>query len=132
MIVRMFIPGKPVPYARTITGRTGFRFYPEPYKSYRKLFLAHAIKIRPNPDIKPPYAIEFVVILPKPKNPTYAWPSRGDKDNFEKGILDGLVAAGHLVDDRHVVYSQSWKMYGDPPGVEIKISTAAVLSMGFL
>ena len=66
----------------------------------------------------PPYAVELLFLMPRPKRPTHGWPTRTDLDKLCRAVLDGLVRGGLLVDDRHVVELRAVKRWTAAPGGE--------------
>lgn len=74
--------------------------------------------------LAPPYEIEIAFYMPRGKTAKWLWPSTCDVDKLARGVLDGLVQGGLLVDDRHVVKLVASKEFGTP-GVGVAITSAA-------
>lgn len=53
--------------------------------------------------LEPPYAITLDFHWPRPKRPTWLWPSKDDLDKLARATIDGIVKAGAILDDRHVI-----------------------------
>jgi Holliday junction resolvase RusA-like endonuclease len=71
--------------------------------------------------LEPPYRIELEFRMPRPAKPKYDWPVVGDIDKLERGVLDGLVRGGLIVDDRHIIDLSSSKRFGTP-GVAVTVT----------
>lgn len=65
-----------------------------------------------------PYRVELDFYFDPPKKATNPWPSRVDLDKAVRAVLDGLVAGGLLVDDRHVTELVARKHYAAAKGGE--------------
>ncbi len=72
--------------------------------------------------LEPPYEVEMVFSMPEGQRPKYDWPTKdGDGDKLERGVFDGLVRGGLIVDDRHVI-ACTWRKAFGTPGVRIVIA----------
>lgn len=70
--------------------------------------------------LAPPYEVELAFHMPRGATSKWAWPSTCDTDKLARGVLDGLVQGGLLVDDRHVVKLVASKGFGTP-GVSVVV-----------
>lgn len=77
-----------------------------------------------SPVCDPPYHVMLRFRLPAAKRPTVFYPSKVDLDKLARCTIDGLVKAGTLLDDRHVVFLTAYKRYaapGEDSGVEVGV-----------
>lgn len=121
---RFVVPGTPRPKGSRTTGvtKTGVRFTRESNPrtvewmrdAKRVLRAQHQGK-----PLEPPYAVTLEFTFQAPQKPS--WPRTGDVDKYSRAVLDSLVQAGVLEDDRHVVELSAVKRYGEP-GTLIEIA----------
>lgn len=62
----------------------------------------------------PPYHVMLRFRMPAPKKRTHPYPSRADLDKLTRCTIDGLVKAGAIADDVHVVFLTAFKRYAEP------------------
>lgn len=68
-----------------------------------------------------PVRVAAVFTMPRPKKPRFRWPAvRPDGDKLARALLDGLTGPV-LVDDSRVVDLHVVKVYGDTPGVRVRV-----------
>lgn len=129
--VRLFVPGTPAPKgSRTPGRRRDGSVYTRPASKAEHPWVEAVARVamshrRQSP--ASPYAVHLVFFMPRPTRPTHAWPSVGDIDKLERAVLDGLVRAGVLEDDRHVVELGSRKVWAPSAreaGVHVDVATA--------
>jgi len=74
--------------------------------------------------LAPPYRIDLRFALPRPKRPSYDYPTRGDVDKLARAVLDGLTQGGVITDDRHVTDLVATKRFASPgqEGVTVTVS----------
>lgn len=121
-LVTIHIPVNPIPCPRPRVSRWG-TFYPQSYYEY---------KDEARPFVPPlsevwecPLAVHFEFALSRPKSTKYAYPVRGDLDNFLKTACDLITSSeGYWKDDRQVVAETSikrWADQGEQPHTTIEI-----------
>lgn len=130
-VVSLRIAGIPAPKgSRTVgTRKNGTHYTRESSAGCKSWVEAVAYSARANrpkgKPLEPPYEIELVFSMPRSAKPKYDWPTKdGDVDKLVRGVLDGMVQGGLLVDDRHVVKLVASKAFGTP-GVGVAITSAA-------
>ena len=118
--VSLVIAGEPAPKgSRTVgTRKDGSHYTRESSPGVKSWVEAVAYSARANQPggraLEPPYEIDLAFSLRRPADPSWDWPSTCDVDKLCRGVLDGLVQGGLLVDDRHVVKLSASKRYGTP------------------
>jgi Holliday junction resolvase RusA-like endonuclease len=101
----------PVPASRPRVGRWGV-YYSKTYKAYRKLLEETIVKARRSFG-NAPCAVIMEFVVPKPKTTKRLWP-RGDGDNYEKALLDGLTQHANIWEDDDQVLVGVWiKRYAE-------------------
>lgn len=99
------LPLNPVPASRPRVTRWGV-YYGKIYKAYRAALAEHVAKAKRSFNGSPVAGcLEFVV--QRPKTTERQWP-RGDGDNFEKAILDGITAHADLWKDDDQLVMLFW------------------------
>lgn len=76
--------------------------------------------------IDEPVAVTAVFVFPKPKSVSRLWPSvMPDADKLARALGDGLTVNSKkiLVDDSRIVHWSIWKVYGDTPGVFVRVDS---------
>jgi Holliday junction resolvase RusA-like endonuclease len=73
--------------------------------------------------LEPPYRVTLDFVMKRPKKPSWPWPSKDDLDKLERCTIDGLVKAGAILDDRHVIAGGTTKSYGDWSGCRIRVES---------
>jgi Holliday junction resolvase RusA-like endonuclease len=103
-VVRLVIPGKPVPASRPRVAR-GHAYYAPKYQVWKEA-AAWLVRSAGKPMAGPVKVTlqllsdQMVIeVVPGPHRPAGLW---GDIDNLAKSALDALVAGGVLEDDRMV------------------------------
>jgi Holliday junction resolvase RusA-like endonuclease len=129
-MISFFVEGNPVPQARPRTFwhaalRKFVTMNPRRSEDWKGVVRNRSIPYRPREPIDYPVRVKMEFHLPRPKsakNKTWA-DVRPDLDNYSKGILDALQAAGYLKDDARVVWLECKKIYAeeDQSGVLITI-----------
>lgn len=72
-----------------------------------------------------PVVVDLVFVHRKPARPVRNYPSRSDVDKTCRAVLDALVQAGVIEDDRHVVGLCACKYFGEVPFVSGSIRSVA-------
>ena len=129
---RLEVPGKPHPAARPRFARVGKGVHTFPGKGDKeaKARIHAAWLAAGRPRVEGEWTAQIRVIVPRPKS---HWCQKGvsaagrragsppaDVDNYGKTVLDGLVEAGAVSDDRHCLalsVSKHWSTSRDDPGV---------------
>lgn len=65
-----------------------------------------------------PYRVELDFYFDPPAKPSHPYPTRVDLDKAVRAVLDGLVAGGLMVDDRHVTELVARKHFAAAKGGE--------------
>jgi Holliday junction resolvase RusA-like endonuclease len=126
--VSLRIAGIPAPKgSRTVgTRKNGTHYTRESSEGVKSWVEAVAYSARANrpkgKPLEPPYEIELVFSMPRPAAPKYDWPSKdGDIDKLVRGVLDGMVQGGLLVDDRHVTALTARKEFSGPAAAGVAV-----------
>ena len=135
ILLDAFVPGTPVPWARTTSHVTGNgkirRNTPTRYRGWKgaaaTLFGYTWKSSRPH---EGPIRVDVLAVykLPqrKPQLPIRTWrPHRPDIDNVGKAVLDALTDARLVRDDCQVVSLHLLSVYGaagEAPGVHVRVS----------
>lgn len=141
MDIRFFVPGNPkgLKRHRTFTKSKGGKMLPfartiDPSEGDKKDFLAKAMEYRPNKPLEGPLVLEIVCVFARPKShfrtgknkgilrcdaPTW-YESTPDWDNVGKFVGDALNGV-FWDDDRKIVLGSVAQIYGNTPGVCIRI-----------
>lgn len=113
------------PLERPRFSTLGRVFQPKSKQQALHLELAHYAKCLTRP-LEGPLVVDMTVYfkrragkLPYPTSPMY-----GDEDNLRKAVNDGLVAYEVIVDDRHIIGGETWKLFSTEDSVEIQIYEA--------
>jgi len=114
-MIKILIPGRPVPYVRTTQKAKHFQKSYLRYASYKGFVQTHTRKQYKGPVLEEPIHISINVFL---KGKSTPMGNDGDIDNYVKGILDSL---NKLVfkDDRQVVNVSATKSSDEDERVEI-------------
>ena len=99
----------------------------QPKDNQRALFRALA-EHRPEYPVDQECIVDMEVFFKKKKSTKAIFPSTrfwGDEDNIRKGINDGLVSYGHLIDDCLVLGGVTYKTFGPQDKVFINIYSVA-------
>lgn len=105
-MIRLEIPGRPVPWQRVRTNQGRF-FTPKETREYEEA-VAWICKAQRERLGETPCDIEIelhedkaiVIVTPRPDEPKRKL--KGDVDNYAKAILDGMQKGGLMKDDRQV------------------------------
>ncbi len=111
-------PMKPTPWKRTVTKRNGKRANPESMRKWQSDFAYIAsFSFRGSP-MTDPLELRAVFITKRPrtlkkdKDSRIFRPKVPDIDNLVKNVLDALVYAGVLADDKYIVAMKVIDVYG--------------------
>lgn len=127
-VVEFFVPGKPQAWQR-VAGTGADAHVPAPTAAAEASIGWHARAAMAQAGLRAPLAgpVEVVwtarIERPRKTMPGLVWPVRqcdGDYDNILKCLLDacnGIV----WVDDRQVVRESGCKVYGDEPGLDVRV-----------
>lgn len=121
LVVRGRIAGKG---SRTIRPLPDGRVVTRPDSKYEKPFVravaeSAAVRRAEGGDLpRAPYRVELDFYFDPPKRSAHPYPSRLDIDKTVRAVLDGLVAGGLLVDDRHVTELVARKSFAAAVGEE--------------
>jgi Holliday junction resolvase RusA-like endonuclease len=124
--------GRPAPKgSRNLARDTSGRMYSWPASKHEKPWVEEVARAgreaRRHFQIpEAPYEVELLLLIPEPKkhNP---WPSQHDLDKLARAVIDGLVQAGVMSDDRHVtrmIAQKRWASDADP-GVLATVRSAS-------
>lgn len=130
-MIRLFVPGEPVPKARPRMTRTGHAYTPAKTRTYEsKVALYGWQAMDGKPPSESPLHVDILVVLPVPaswsqrkRSEALAYKilpaGRKDLDNFVK-TLDGLNGIVWR-DDGQICSLNARKVYGEIPGLHIVI-----------
>ncbi len=121
------IPGRPFAKQRARSTKNGRHYTPAKTRGYEDHVAVCAQEVWPGPPLDVVVRVDVQAWFPRPKRMMWkkkpmlvAWcPSKPDRDNVDKIILDGLVNAGVLLDDNIVVTGGVSKRYVDGYGQEV-------------
>ncbi len=121
MSVRLVVYGRCAPKGSHSLGRRkdGSAFV-RPASKYQKAWteaVAHEARCE-GTLLDPPYEVDLSFFIARPVKPKYAWPTQSDLDKLVRATVDGLVAGGLLLDDRHVTRSSERKSWAVNPESE--------------
>lgn len=137
--IRFFVAGipKPQPRPRAFARKFGDKWQARVYdastaEGWKSLVAAAAKPYVPFPPLQGPIRCDITFWMPRPKThyrtngelrpAAPVWhSSRGDRDNFDKAVLDTLTQLGMWDDDGQVCIGLIQKVYGSRPGAEIVI-----------
>ena len=111
--MRIIIPLEPIAASRPRVTR--YRtYFADPYNTYRKALKRELRRIMAEHEKVTGPVIAYVEFRKtRPGHPTYEYPSRGDGDNFEKGLYDGCNEV-LWEDDRHLLGATWGKTWAEP------------------
>lgn len=121
MTFTLVIDGEPVPQGSKRIGRAGRGGRPiliddnqklERWRESAKQQLAIAWCQAWNEPWDGPIRLTLEFVMPRPKKPKHAYPSRGDLDKLQRAIFDAAKVAGLYRDDSQVTQVQAWKRWG--------------------
>lgn len=128
MTVSFMVSGIPAPQGSKIRTRYGMRESSQRVKPWRE---AVASAVRNMEHIAPPYDVEVLFYIPRPKKTDAAYPvapAIGDIDKLLRSTYDALKQGGLITDDRFIIkgsHEKSWAgLLG--PGAVITIKSLAV------
>ena len=132
-MIRIFVPGEPIPKGRPRMTRTGHAYTPQKTRDFELKMSYVAIRTMREcgrDRLSGPLRVLMKVILPVPKSYSKKKAgdclsqnilpiSRPDLDNFIKCLdaLNGIV----WEDDSQIVCLESWKVYGEKPGIQVEV-----------
>ena len=128
-VIEFTVIGIPKPWKRPVRfQQPSGRFVSwSPKSDWFGLIHAEAIKHRPAEPLDGPIRLDATFRFPRPKSAkkdeVYMF-HRPDEDNLKKALLDAITYARLWVDDSRVCDGRVTKIYGEPPGVTIRISRA--------
>lgn len=114
MRVDFEIPGRPAPKGSRASGRRkdGSVFSYEQNKRVGPWMRMAEDLLTGEQNLEPPYLVHVMFVYERPKKPKYEFPASGDIDKTCRALLDALVKAGVLLDDRFVLKLEASKCYG--------------------
>jgi len=141
MTISFFVEGLPKAQPRPkayVRGKHAGVYDPKTANSWKERIHWASKECRPAQPWTGPIELAACFVMPRPKahhdskgkvKPgAGTWHTfRPDLDNLEKAVMDVLTQEGFWVDDSQVCYKISGKIYGNPPGVKIKITAKCVL-----
>ena len=137
-MIEFFVPGNPKAQMRhrTYDLRRGGRVRVDPSKADKQTFLALAMQHRPPEPLTGPLCLRLICVFPRPQNHYHQGmgPRAGqlrtkspfwraalpDWDNVGKFVCDALNGV-FWRDDRLIVSSRTDKLYGEKPGIYVRI-----------
>jgi len=128
-VIEFEVIGLPKPWKRPIRfmHTSGKMVSWSPKDDWFRLIYAEALKHRPAEPMDGPIRLDAIFRFPRPKSvkatEVYMF-HRPDRDNLEKNLNDSLTYARIWTDDSRVCDGRIMKVYGEPPGVSIRISPA--------
>jgi Holliday junction resolvase RusA-like endonuclease len=129
-VIRFWVAGRAAPKGSRINRvRANGTVTSRPASKYERPWVDEVkrrgqIASRHAPDPGPPYAVELLFLIPRPANSRYAHPAQVDVDKLARAVIDGLVNAKLMSDDRHVTTMTATKRFavsGEVPGVRISL-----------
>lgn len=121
LVLRVEIPGKPIPKARPVRWK-GRTFLPS--MAYQTTVAEYAVVAMRRIGVRgqSPFPVDgpirarlrFYFKKPKSRSRAALMDRKPDLDNLVKSILDGLERAGAITNDSRVVSIDAQKDYGDP------------------
>jgi Holliday junction resolvase RusA-like endonuclease len=129
-VIRFWVAGRAAPKGSRINRvRANGTVTSRPASKYERPWVDEVkrcgqIAGRHAPDPGPPYAVELLFLIPRPANSRYAHPAQVDVDKLARAVIDGLVNAKLMSDDRHVTTMTATKRFavsGEVPGVRISL-----------
>lgn len=124
-MISLKILGIPQAQARPrVISRGGHTWTYSPKTDFYRLLYAEALAHRPQKPLDGPLHVIIRFYFPRPKNAPkdQIWKdTRGDADNFLKGVMDALTEAKWWHDDGQVANVTVMKFYGRIPGCQIQI-----------
>ncbi len=133
-VIRIWIPGPPVPKGRPRMTRHGHTYTPPRTAQYEETVAFYGLKgMQGHPPLTGAVSLVFQAIFPIPKS----WSAtrqqkavmsphigRPDGDNVIKSVTDGLNGIA-WVDDSQIAEIRFRKVYGKDPGVLLEVSPMA-------
>lgn len=125
-VVHLVVPGEPAPKGSRVAGvRKNGSVYTRPANPREKAYMELVASVVDGMEqLPPPYEVEVKFRFQSPQKPKHKYPSRNDVDKLARCLLDGLVAGGLLVDDRHITRLVAQKEYGSEGSVVLVRSLA--------
>jgi len=128
-VIEFTVIGIPKPWKRPVRFRQPSGKFVSwiPKSDWFGLIHAEAIKHRPVLPLDGPIRLDATFRFPRPKSvkPDVVFMCRRpDEDNLKKALLDAITYARLWVDDSRVCDGRVSKIYGEPPGVTVRISRA--------
>jgi len=128
-VIEFQVIGIPKPWKRPVrfAHASGKMVSWSPKDDWFRLIYAEALKRRPVEPLDGPIRLDATFRFPRPKHvkqsEVYMF-HRPDKDNLQKALMDALTYARIWTDDSRVCDGRVMKVYGEPPGVTIRVSPA--------
>lgn len=140
MLLDLWFAGEPVakgrPRATVIAGRARLYTPANTRKHESALRYAIAQEWGERAPFDEPVSVTISVYLPIPKSFSkrkrdaainrLVWPAkRPDLDNFMKAVWDSMNGVV-IRDDAQIVHAETWKLYGERPGIHIMMTTPSM------
>jgi Holliday junction resolvase RusA-like endonuclease len=128
-VIEFEVIGLPKPWKRPVRfAHANGKFVSwSPKDDWFRLIYAEAVKHRPAEPLDMPIRLDATFRFPRPKSVKATevfMAHRPDEDNLKKALMDAITNARIWVDDSRVCDGRVMKVYGEPPGVTIRISPA--------
>jgi len=119
--IQIDVPGEPVPKGRPRMGR-GRAYTPDRTRRAEEAVVWSWIaEGRPTLPADCYYEVEATFTYALPARPRHPYPGRSDLDNLAKLVVDALVTAGAIPDDRRMVALSCRKGYGSRSRTQIVV-----------
>jgi len=128
-VIEFTVIGIPKPWKRPVRFQsTSGKFVSwSPKSDWFGLIYAEALKHRPDQPLDGPIRLDAIFRFPRPKSAhkdAVFMAHRPDEDNLKKALNDAITYARIWTDDSRVCDGRVMKIYGEPPGVTVRISPA--------
>lgn len=136
-MIEFFIPGVPIPKGRARATRSGHHYTPRRTKEYETLVAWYG-KTNCKTPMQGPLKAELIFTMPIPSSLSKTRQvaligqphilKTGDITNITKAIEDGLNGIAYF-DDSQIAELHARKVYGEIPGVSVKISSITAFTV---
>jgi Holliday junction resolvase RusA-like endonuclease len=128
-VIEFTVIGIPKPWKRPVRFQSASGKFVSwsPKSDWFGLIYAEALKNRPNQPLDGPIRLDAIFRFPRPKSArkdAVFMAHRPDEDNLKKALMDAITYARIWTDDSRVCDGRVMKIYGEPPGVTVRISPA--------
>jgi len=128
-VIEFTVIGIPKPWKRPVRFQSASGKFVSwsPKSDWFGLIYAEALKHRPNQPLDGPIRLDAIFRFPRPKSArkdAVFMAHRPDEDNLKKALMDAITYARIWTDDSRVCDGRVMKIYGEPPGVTVRISPA--------